>query len=61
MLVITGFDAIIISNRLCSQESAASFGDDRMLVEKFVDQPRHVEIQVKIFRFLTLTQYSGKW
>jgi len=32
--------------RLCSQESAASFGDDRMLVEKFVDQPRHVEIQI---------------
>ena len=31
---------------LCSEEGAASFGDDRMLVEKFVDQPRHVEIQV---------------
>ena len=32
--------------KLCSEEGAASFGDDRMLVEKFVDQPRHVEIQV---------------
>ena len=31
--------------RLCSEEGASSFGDDRMLVEKFVDQPRHVEIQ----------------
>ena len=31
---------------LCSEEGAASFGDDRMLVEKFVDSPRHVEIQV---------------
>ena len=31
---------------LCSEEGAASFGDDRMLVEKFVDQPRHIEIQV---------------
>jgi len=31
---------------LCSEEGAASFGDDRMLIEKFVDQPRHVEIQV---------------
>jgi propionyl-CoA carboxylase alpha chain len=32
--------------KLCSEEGAASFGDDRMLVEKFVDSPRHVEIQV---------------
>jgi len=32
--------------RLCSEEAASSFGDDRMLVEKFVDSPRHIEIQV---------------
>ncbi|MGB3689633.1 MAG: acetyl/propionyl/methylcrotonyl-CoA carboxylase subunit alpha [Jannaschia helgolandensis] len=27
-------------------EAAASFGDDRMFIEKFVTQPRHIEIQV---------------
>ena len=27
----------------------SSFGDDRMLVEKFVDNPRHIEIQVSSF------------
>ncbi len=27
-------------------EAAASFGDDRIFVEKFVTQPRHIEIQV---------------
>ena len=32
--------------RLCSEEAASSFGDDRMLVEKFVDSPRHIEIQL---------------
>lgn len=32
--------------RLSKQEAASSFGDDRMLVEKFVDNPRHIEIQV---------------
>merc|ERR1719336_3422754 len=32
--------------RLCSEEAASSFGDDRMLVEKFVDCPRHIEIQI---------------
>jgi propionyl-CoA carboxylase alpha chain len=26
--------------------SQASFGDDRIFIEKFVDQPRHIEIQV---------------
>ncbi len=37
--------------KLCSEEGKAFFGDDRMLVEKFVDKPRHIEIQVlsKIF------------
>lgn len=33
--------------RLSSQEARSSFGDDRLLVEKFIDNPRHIEIQVK--------------
>ena len=31
---------------MSSQEAASSFGDDRLLIEKFVDNPRHIEIQV---------------
>ena len=27
-------------------EAAASFGDDRMFIEKFIENPRHIEIQV---------------
>ena len=27
-------------------EAKSSFGDDRIFIEKFVDQPRHIEIQV---------------
>ncbi len=27
-------------------EAKASFGDDRIFIEKFVDQPRHIEIQI---------------
>ena len=27
-------------------EARAAFGDDRMLIEKFIEQPRHIEIQV---------------
>ena len=32
---------------LSKQEAASSFGDDRLLIEKFIDCPRHIEIQVK--------------
>uniref|UniRef100_A0A3Q3JJF3 Propionyl-CoA carboxylase alpha chain, mitochondrial n=1 Tax=Monopterus albus TaxID=43700 RepID=A0A3Q3JJF3_MONAL len=32
--------------RLSSQEAASSFGDDRLLIEKYIDNPRHIEIQV---------------
>lgn len=27
-------------------EAKASFGDDRILIEKFIDNPRHIEIQI---------------
>jgi propionyl-CoA carboxylase alpha chain len=32
--------------RLSRNEAKASFGDDRIFIEKFVTQPRHIEIQV---------------
>jgi propionyl-CoA carboxylase alpha chain len=31
---------------LSKAEAAASFGDDRVFVEKFIENPRHIEIQV---------------
>jgi len=30
----------------CRREAAASFGDDRVLLEKYIDHPRHIEVQV---------------
>ncbi|CAM9832679.1 unnamed protein product, partial [Phaeothamnion confervicola] len=30
----------------CRRESWAAFGDDRVLIEKYIDEPRHVEVQV---------------
>jgi propionyl-CoA carboxylase alpha chain len=32
--------------RLCKMEAISSFGDDRLLVEKFIESPRHIEFQV---------------
>ncbi|CAI2166130.1 316_t:CDS:10 [Funneliformis geosporum] len=42
--VIEGF-------KLASQESLSSFGDDRLLVEKYIDNPRHIEIQLIADKF----------
>ncbi len=30
----------------CRREAAASFGDDRVLIEKYILSPRHIEVQV---------------
>ena len=35
----------------CRRESKAAFGDDRMLIEKYLVQPRHVEVQVFCDRY----------
>lgn len=31
---------------MSSEEATASFGDNRILVEKFIECPRHIEVQV---------------
>jgi propionyl-CoA carboxylase alpha chain len=36
---LEGFDS-------CRNEARSSFGDDRVFIEKFVESPRHIEIQV---------------
>jgi acetyl/propionyl-CoA carboxylase alpha subunit len=38
-----GFDDALAS---AQREAKASFGDDRVLVEKFIENPRHIEVQV---------------
>jgi 3-methylcrotonyl-CoA carboxylase alpha subunit len=30
----------------CRREAASSFGDDRVLIEKYVTSPRHIEVQI---------------
>ena len=32
---------------LASQEAKSGFGDDRLLIERYVDQARHIEVQVR--------------
>jgi 3-methylcrotonyl-CoA carboxylase alpha subunit len=37
------FNAALAS---CRREAAASFGDDHVLIEKYISRPRHIEIQI---------------
>ena len=37
------FDAALAS---CQREASASFGDQRVLIERYVNRPRHIEIQI---------------
>ncbi len=37
------FDSALVS---CLREASASFGDDRVLIEKFISNPRHIEMQI---------------
>eukprot|EP01001_Neometanema_parovale_P007520 NODE_381_length_2573_cov_103.914694_g361_i0.p1 GENE.NODE_381_length_2573_cov_103.914694_g361_i0~~NODE_381_length_2573_cov_103.914694_g361_i0.p1 ORF type:complete len:746 (+),score=197.07 NODE_381_length_2573_cov_103.914694_g361_i0:93-2330(+) len=46
MCVATNDKDAVQGYHLSKTEAMASFGDDRMLVEKFVQQPRHIEIQI---------------
>src|SRR5450631_1142959 len=39
----SGFDEALAS---CRREAAAAFGDDRVLIEKHILSPRHIEVQV---------------
>jgi acetyl/propionyl-CoA carboxylase alpha subunit len=39
-------DAFAEALASCQREAASSFGDDRVLIEKYVTRPRHIEVQV---------------
>lgn len=39
-------DEVLEGYKIAKTESMASFGDDRLLIEKFIDNPRHIEIQI---------------
>lgn len=39
-------EEVVENFELSTAEALSSFGDGRMLIEKYIEQPRHIEIQV---------------
>ena len=46
MRVVASTDEFVAALSGAKREAAAAFGDDRMLIEKYLSQPRHIEIQI---------------
>ncbi len=46
MRAVHDADAILNELRLASQEALNAFGDGTMMVEKLIDRPRHIEVQL---------------
>ncbi|MBO9354383.1 ATP-grasp domain-containing protein [Bordetella petrii] len=46
MRVVESSEAFLAALASCQREAASSFGDDRVLIERYLQKPRHIEIQV---------------
>lgn len=46
MRTVESSDAFADALVSCKRESASSFGDDKVLIERYLQKPRHIEIQV---------------
>ena len=46
MRIVREADQLLPSIVSAKREAKAAFGDDQVLIEKFVDNPRHIEVQV---------------
>jgi acetyl-CoA carboxylase, biotin carboxylase subunit len=46
MTVVRAREELLEALRLARNEAQAGFGDDRVYVEKFLDRPRHIEVQI---------------
>jgi 3-methylcrotonyl-CoA carboxylase alpha subunit len=46
MRIVRSADELAGAVTSAKRESKAAFGDDRMLIEKFVGNPRHIEVQI---------------
>lgn len=52
MKIVQSQNEFVDSFLSAQREAAASFGIDTILLEKYITQPRHIEVQVPLFSYL---------
>jgi acetyl-CoA carboxylase biotin carboxylase subunit len=46
MRIIRSMDELSVNLRLCVSEAEANFADSRVFIERYIEKPRHVELQM---------------
>ena len=46
MRVVTNENDLLDSLRITKQEALNAFGNDKVYIEKFIQKPRHIEVQI---------------
>lgn len=46
MRVVRSMDEVLESYERCSSEALTAFGDGSMFIERLVEKPRHIEVQI---------------
>src|SRR3546814_19063424 len=46
MRIVRSLDEFLPSLESCQREAKSAFGRDRVLLERYIESPRHIEIQV---------------
>ena len=45
---------------LATEEAKTAVNDERLLIEKYIDKPRHIEIQVNVLVCLSVYRQTGR-
>jgi acetyl-CoA carboxylase biotin carboxylase subunit len=46
MRIVRSTDELAVNLRLCIREAEANFADNRVFIERYIEKPRHVELQM---------------
>jgi acetyl-CoA carboxylase biotin carboxylase subunit len=46
MRIVRSMDELAVNLQLCIREAEANFADDRVFIERYIEKPRHVELQL---------------
>ncbi len=59
MRIVRSHDELDENLEACKREALASFGDERVLLERYIVRPRHIEFQVRDRRERELGHDAG--